>query len=103
MKKYTKDELSLIWLDSFLGLEYKHKVEIFNLIKDSDKISQGLNQAKNYIESNVGEKEYNTLINSANQNYLDYILTELDKKGIEAITIDSEDYPESLINIELKH
>ena len=102
MKKYTKDELSLIWLDSFLGLEYKHKVEIYNIIKNSEKISQGLHQAKNYIEKNIGQSEYNTLINSANQNYLDYILGELDKKDISARTIDSKAYPESLKNIELK-
>ena len=102
MKKYTKEELSLIWLDSFIGLEYKHKVEIFKHIKDCEKISQGLFLAKDYIESKVGQSEYNTLINSANQNYLDYVLTELDRKGIDAITIDSKEYPKSLANIELK-
>ncbi len=102
MKKYTKDELSLIWIDSFLGLEYKHKLEIYKQVKNSEKISQGLALAKEYIENNVGESEYNTLLGSANQNYLDYVLTELDRKGIEAITIASNDYPESLANLELK-
>ena len=101
MKKYTKDELSIIWLDSFLGLEYKHKVEIFKFIKNASRISEGLILAKDYIISSTNESEYKTLINSANQSYLDFILTELDRKGIEAITIESENYPESLANLEL--
>ena len=32
--KYDKKELCLIWLDSFLGLEYKHKKELINLIEE---------------------------------------------------------------------
>ena len=32
MRAYTNSELCLIWLDSFLGLEYKHKQELYNCI-----------------------------------------------------------------------
>ena len=43
MKSYdSSDELSLIWLDSILGLEYKHKLEIYTYVKNSEKISKGL-------------------------------------------------------------
>lgn len=102
MKKYTKEELSIIWLDSFLGLEYKHKIEIYGYIEKSQKISEGLCLAKEYIVNNVGEGEYNTLINSANQSYLDYILTELDRNGVQAITFQSNHYPKSLIDLDFK-
>ena len=35
MIKYLEKELRIIWLDSFVGLEYKHKLEIYNFIKDA--------------------------------------------------------------------
>ena len=102
MKKYTKEELSLIWLDSFMGLEYKHKVQIYESLLSCDKISEGLNKAKDYITSSVGENEYKTMLSSANQTYLDFVLDELDRKEIIAITFESENYPSSLRELELK-
>ncbi len=102
MKKYTKEELSLIWLDSFDGLEYKHKEIIFNFLKEEDRITDGLNLAKDYISANVGENEFNTMLSSANQTYLNYVLDELDRKGIVAITFLSKEYPEQLSQIEIK-
>ena len=80
MKKYTKEELSLIWLDSFVGLEYKHKAQIYEYLTQSEKISEGLDKAKDYIVSNVGENEYKTMLGSANQTYLNFVLEELDRK-----------------------
>ena len=100
--KYTKEELTLIWLDSFIGLEYKHKLEIYKFLKDAERIKDGLNLAKDYIISAVGENEFNTMINSANQTYLDYVVNELNNKNIVAITFLSKNYPESLSNIEIK-
>ncbi len=102
MKKYTKEELCLIWLDSFDGLEYKHKEIIFDFIKDEEKITDGLNLAKDYIVANVGENQFNTMLASANQTYLNYVLDELNRKGITAITFLSSDYPENLLHIDIK-
>lgn len=102
MRKYTKEELCLIWLDSFDGLEYKHKQVIFDFIKGEEKITDGLNFAKDYIQNSVGENQFNTMVSSANQNYLNYVLEELDRKGIIAITFISKEYPEILSQIEIK-
>ncbi len=102
MRKYTKEELCLIWLDSFDGLEYKHKKIIFDFIKSEERITDGLNLAKDYIVNNVGENEFNTMISSANQTYLNYVLDELNRKGIEAITLVSKEYPDSLRQIEVE-
>lgn len=96
MKKYTKEELSLIWLDSFDGLEYKHKKIIFDFVKSQDRITDGLNLAKEYIVKNVGDNQFNTMLSSANQAYLNYVLDELNRKGILATTFLSKEYPESL-------
>ncbi len=100
--KYTKEELTLIWLDSFVGLEYKYKLEIYDFLKDAERIKDGLYIAKDYIINAVGENEFNTMINSANQTYLDYLINELNSKDIFAITFLSKNYPESLSNIEIK-
>ena len=102
MRKYTKEELSLIWLNSFDGLEYKHKEIIFDFIKNEDRITDGLNLAKDYIKNNIGENEFNTMLASANQTYLNYVLDELDRKGVVVITFLSKEYPESLSQIEIK-
>lgn len=94
--KYSKRELCLIWLDSFLGLEYKHKQELYNYIDGKSEIKTVVGLMKEYIVSAVGENVYNTVYNSADQKYLDYVLSELENKNVRAVTIDSEDYPETL-------
>lgn len=99
--KYLEKELRLIWLDSFIGLEYKHKVEIYKYLENAQRIGQGLIEAKDYIISAVGQNQYATMENSSNQAYLDYVLQELDRKDIVAVTIESQSYPQSLLNIPL--
>ncbi len=97
--KYSAKELCLIWLDSFLGLEYKHKNEIYKIIEDKSDIKRLLSSAKDYIESKIGVSEYQTLLSSANNGYLEYLLDGLNKRGIIAVTIDSDIYPEKLKDI----
>ncbi|MBQ9756157.1 MAG: DNA-processing protein DprA [Clostridia bacterium] len=96
MAKYNGSELCLIWLDSFEGLEYKHKKELYKLINGKDGIRELLVKGKDYIVSSIGENEYNTLLNSANQNYLTYITDGLERRNITVVTIESSDYPETL-------
>ena len=98
--KYTKEELCSIWLDSFLGLEYKYKFDLVNLIDLSE---QSFNLPKNreYLTSMLGQGVYSTLLSSANKVYLDYVLEGLDKREVRAITYYSNDYPESLMQTEI--
>ena len=69
MKKYTTEELCFLWLDSFIGLEYKHKAQLFSLLQGKLRISEVLEKGKNYIVSNIGEKDYELIKNSANDVY----------------------------------
>ncbi len=96
MIKYNNSELCLIWLDSFLGLEYKHKKEIYNLINGKDGIKEVLEKGREYIVQNVGENVYSNLLNSANSAYLSYLTEGLNRREIKVVTIDSDDYPELL-------
>ena len=99
MRKYLNSELCLIWLDSFLGLEYKHKQTLYGLINGKADIKELLIKGKDYIVTEIGESEYSTLLNSANADYFHYVLEQLEIRGITAITVESDDYPESLLNI----
>jgi DNA processing protein len=99
--KYTNEELCLIFLDSFLGLEYKHKIELFKLINGKTQIKSVIEQEKERIIELVGEKEYSTILNSANAEYFKYIVDGLEKKGIIAVTIKSTAYPKFLSQTEI--
>lgn len=101
MKKYSEAELCLIWLDSFTGLEYKHKQQAYSLIKGKSGIKSVIENCKDYIAAEAGESVYLTLKNSANAAYLNYVTESLDNRGVIAVTAESEDYPEKLLQTEL--
>ena len=99
--KYSTKELCLIWLDSFIGLEYKHKAELYKKLNNESKIKDFIQENKGYILEFIGENNYNTLLNSANGEYLNFVLEGLNKARVKAVTIDSEDYPEELKEIDI--
>ena len=99
MKSYTNSELCLIWLDSFIGLEYKHKIELYKYINGKTDLKSLIEKGKDYIVQKIGANEYSTLLSSANSVYMDYILNGLDRRGVVAVTIESKAYPERLKGI----
>ena len=99
MKNYTKEELSYIWIDSFIGLEYKFKKEILEIIGENG-INISLSQNKDYIVKLIGTENYNTLITSSNKDYLEFVLSALNNREVVAVTYVSKDYPEDLFNVE---
>ncbi len=99
MEKYTKEELCCIWLDSFLGLEYKHKIELSKNVRDCG-INEFLTKNKDGLTETVGAENYHTLLSSSNKTYLEFLLEGLSSRNIRAVTILSKNYPKSLKNIE---
>ncbi len=99
--KYNEKELCLIWLDSFIGLEYKHKSSLYNSLGEVKGIKTFIEQNAEYIKREIGENNYKTLVNSANGDYLDFVLSPLEKNGVVAITIDSEYYPSQLLSTDI--
>ncbi len=99
--KYNSKELCLLWLDSFIGLEYKHKLELYNLIQGKTEIRNVLIEGKNYIESMLGTEKYSLLLSSATPVYLNYVLDGLERRGLVAVTLQSETYPETLRQTEI--
>lgn len=101
MRKLNPKELLLVFLDSFVGLEYKHKKALYDCLDGKQSIKKFITDNKDYVVNEIGESEYNTLVNSANEVYLDYVIKGLDKRGINPITIESEEYPDRLRSIDL--
>ena len=97
---YTNGELCLIWLDSFLGLEYKNKKEIYKFITEKSNLKQLILDNKDVFVNLLGNEKYNLMVNSANKEYLDFVLNGLEKEEVRAITIVSKNYPQSLLNTE---
>ena len=96
MKEFTRAEKCLIWLDGFVGLEYKHKREFIEEYAQEENL---LELAKRYILSRVGEKEYRTVKNSFSEEYIEFLIESYQKKGISLTTCLSEDYPKNLNEI----
>ncbi len=100
MTDFMREELSLIWLDSFLGLEYKHKQRLVERLKNCESITQMLEEEKEYILSEIGNNEYLTLKVSANKDYLENTLRVYSEKGVKLTTIISDNYPKQLKEID---
>lgn len=96
MNNKTKAELCVIWLDSFYGLEYKHKKQLIDYFGDNISSSLVLNEGKEYILKELGENVYNTLRSSATAEYFNYLYKGLSEKRLNAVTLFSDDYPELL-------
>lgn len=100
MKNYSAPEKVLIFLDSFLGFEYKFKRQLCDYAEKVESFEQFIEDIKEFVCSTVGEKEYNTIKSSLTQQYIETLLLNLDKKGIKVTTYLSNDYPENLFQVE---
>lgn len=98
--KYGLNELTLIWIDSFSKIDYNRKKELFFLLKDKKEIKTFLETSKKDLSSFLGEENYQTLVNSANKEYFDYVFNRLSNNGVVALTCLSEDFPTALKNTE---
>ena len=98
---YRKEELLLIWLDSFIGLEYRHKAKLYEDLRLTDGILKTLKDKREVIESDIGENEYQTIKNAADEKYINYVVEGLNKRNITAITKASANYPEKLKDLPL--
>jgi hypothetical protein len=96
---YTRNEKSIIWLDSFSGFEYKYKAEILTLVKNPYEIVENLLKFKENIVNFSSDSVYNNMSASLrNEDYLQNILKEFVQKGITCVTISSSFYPQELKN-----
>lgn len=94
---YSQLEEYVIWLDSFLELDYKVKEQLLSQASPSD-IFENLNKYKDFLVKEIGEEGYSIMERHNTMRYLEYILSALEKRDIKVITMYSDNYPESLLN-----
>ncbi len=100
MKKYNSSELCLIWLDSQKGLDYRDKQVLFGMLDGKSDLKSLIRKYGDAIVAEVGSDDYASLLEAANGEYLAGVLGDLEKRGIEAVTIVSKGYPDGLKNIQ---
>lgn len=100
---YSLGELAIILIDSFAGLEYKHKSAVLSLYKHPSEVFGNPEPAVKYLKQNFGDSAANTFLRSfGGGGYTDFILDLFAKKGIAAVTYLSDDYPDCFNSIPLK-
>ena len=97
---YTKRELLLIWLDSFEFLTYEVKQILYSELVDTTDYKRFLTDNRQALISEINEEDYNAFISSASKEYLDCLLGIYKKNGIKAVTVESENYPIELKEID---
>ena len=97
----SNDEKALVWLDSFDFMTYKKKEKLLEIIpRPSNLLSyQFLRDSASQIKTIITDEEYNLLIHSLGEDFLDKLFENLTKLGISVTTKISNDYPKSLSNI----
>ena len=87
--EYTREEKFLIWLDSFLSLDYARKAKFAAL-------SEGGGADLSRMQRIAGEENFAEMKRRYSARYIEKILGEYEKKGISCVTHASSRYPELL-------
>lgn len=99
--KYSKAELRVIMLDSFCGLEYKHKKILAESFAAATDFKTAVERNERYIKTTLGENVYATMKNASGDGYAESVCENLERKGITAVTYLSESYSQKLLNTPL--
>lgn len=96
MTNLTKDELSIVYLDC-LGVTRKR---LYNLITQNNSVYNALTSLTEDTKALIGEEKLKKFKSRPLDEALDKLSKYLEKIEVNASTIISEDYPESLKNID---
>ena len=97
MKKYTKDELAVIFLDAFEALDYNDKSVITEEYLKSGSLSEALSLDR--VIKSVKEEKLKEVLNNCNKDFIDGILEKHESYGVTIIPELSEDFPEKLKDV----
>ena len=100
MIDYSLNEIAIIVLDFYDGLEYKHKHAILSNYSTPSDIFLNPKWALDYVAKNISEGAMLTVKNSLlSDEYRNYVIEKLNKKGVVAVTYLSDGYPEIFSNL----
>lgn len=101
MTNEQKNRLAVILLDSYEGLEYKHKATVLSKYANPGDIFDDVNSAAEYICESLGDSAANTIRRSFTFSQAEYVMAKIDKRGVKAITYLDEAYPDYILNYPL--
>ena len=93
---YSEADIAVIWLDSFIGLEYKYKKELLEQAENCADLFNNIPKFESWLSNNLGANKYALLKAAANKSYADNILNGLQKQNIYAVTFKNPLYPSNL-------
>lgn len=96
MKVYTDGELAVLALDSLKGLEYKYEMAALKAVPSPEFLFSGGEALKTRLAPAIGEQKAKTVAMSLTKQYCASVVSGLEKRGITAVTLFSEEYPERL-------
>jgi DNA processing protein len=96
---YTREEKIMIWLCSFEGLTLLKKEQLFKAYGDITRLWDSFASDGEAISRIIGGENYNKLSCAHSTEYIDKLISALEKIEIVAVTIFSKHYPELLAAI----
>ncbi len=95
------NEKAIVYLDLLTHLEYKHKLKIINLYEDISDLFKNPSICYDYLLSNAGQSYAKTFIEGFNLKIYDKLIESVINSDVKIVTIESDDYPECLKNIDI--
>lgn len=97
---YSDNEKAIIWLDGFAPLSKEQKLRILRCTRDPASILRDVTVLKSFVGREISEQTYTLLEGAVEINYLNSVLSSLEKSGTVAVTCMSDDYPDKLLSID---
>ncbi len=95
--KYSKDELAVIFIDSFVGIDYRAKSTVIDEYLKTESLINALNS--DAVKKEINGDKLNEIISRCNKDYINELLEKNDDYGVTMITKLSETYPERLKDV----
>lgn len=93
---YSKKEKIVMWLSSFDFMTYKKARYIIDTFEDLEEFFDNISKFRSQLLKVFESDEYIQLLNENNLVYIERVIENYEKLGIEVVTVNSEYYPELL-------
>lgn len=93
---YSEEEIFLIALSSIKEFDYKNKYSIYEFVKNENGFDKKVEGLKNGLIKLGISDYYNAVKSVFDRTYVEYLLRDLEKQDIIAVTIESDAYPDFL-------
>lgn len=97
---YSKMEKVIMWLTTFDFMSYKKARFIIDSFDNLEEFFDNINVYIPVLKQTFETSEVENLIREANLNYINKVITNYNELGIQVVTIKSEGYPNSLMEID---